>query len=56
MTGFRFSLPIAVRYSDLDAQGHVNHATYFSFMEQARSDMIPHDYHVHSNFSVDGHA
>ena len=36
MAAFRFALPIAVRYSDLDAQGHLNHARYFSFMEEAR--------------------
>jgi acyl-CoA thioester hydrolase len=36
MAAFRFTLPIAVRYSDLDAQGHLNHARYFSFMEEAR--------------------
>ena len=33
---FRFSTPITVRYSDLDAQGHMNHARYLSFMEEAR--------------------
>ncbi len=36
MSGFRFSTVIPVRYSDLDAQGHLNHARYFSFMEEAR--------------------
>jgi acyl-CoA thioester hydrolase len=36
MADFRFSIPMEVRYSDLDAQGHLNHARYFSFMEQAR--------------------
>ena len=36
MTTFRFSVPIVVRYSDLDAQGHLNQARYFSFMEEAR--------------------
>jgi acyl-CoA thioester hydrolase len=34
--GFRFSVPIGVRYSDLDAQGHMNHARYLTFMEEAR--------------------
>ena len=33
---FRFSFTIPVRYSDIDAQGHLNHARYFSFMEEAR--------------------
>ncbi|MBM4423551.1 MAG: acyl-CoA thioesterase [Chloroflexi bacterium] len=40
MTDFRFSTPLEVRYSDLDAQGHLNHAKYFSFMEQARFKYI----------------
>lgn len=33
---FRFSHPVTVRYSDLDAQGHLNNARYFSFLEEAR--------------------
>lgn len=37
---FRFTTRIPVRYSDLDAQGHVNHARYFSFMEEARFHYI----------------
>jgi acyl-CoA thioester hydrolase len=36
MPEFRFSCPLAVRYADLDAQGHVNNAAYFTYMEQAR--------------------
>lgn len=33
---FRFSTPIEVRFSDLDALNHVNNAVYFTYMEQAR--------------------
>lgn len=40
MTDFKFSIPIKVRYADLDAQGHVNHATYFTYMEQARFEYM----------------
>jgi acyl-CoA thioester hydrolase len=40
MTTFRFSCPIKVRYADLDAQGHVNNAAYFSYMEQARFEYM----------------
>lgn len=40
MPDFKFSTPIEVRYSDLDAQGHLNHAKYFSFMEHARFKYI----------------
>jgi acyl-CoA thioester hydrolase len=32
----RFWVPVEVRYSDLDAQGHVNNAVYFTYFEQAR--------------------
>lgn len=39
---FRFSHPIEVRYGDLDAQRHVNHAKYFTYMELARAKYIEH--------------
>lgn len=32
-----FSTLLPVRYGDLDAQGHVNHARFFTFMEHART-------------------
>jgi acyl-CoA thioester hydrolase len=34
--GYRYSIPITVRFADLDALGHLNHATYLTYMEQAR--------------------
>ncbi len=34
--GFRHATPITVRFSDLDAMGHVNNATYLTYMETAR--------------------
>lgn len=40
MTVFRFSCPLRVRYADLDAQGHVNNATYFTYMEQGRFEYM----------------
>jgi len=40
MENFRFTTSIEVRYSDLDAQGHLNHARYLTFMEQARFKYI----------------
>lgn len=40
MSDFRFSCPIPVRYADLDAQGHVNNAVYFSYMEQGRLEYV----------------
>jgi len=32
-----FSLPIDVRFSDLDALGHVNHAVFITYLEHART-------------------
>ncbi len=34
---FRYSLRIDVRFSDTDAMGHVNNATYLSYFEMARA-------------------
>jgi acyl-CoA thioester hydrolase len=42
MDDFRFYIPIEVRYSDLDPQGHVTNARYLNFMEQARVSYIRH--------------
>ena len=36
MDEFRFFHPIEVRYGDLDPQGHLNNAKYFTYTEQAR--------------------
>jgi acyl-CoA thioester hydrolase len=36
MTSFRFSIPIEVRFRDVDALGHVNNAVHFTYMEHAR--------------------
>ena len=33
---FRFSVPVDVRYADIDALQHVNNARYFTYMETAR--------------------
>ncbi|MBI5929196.1 MAG: acyl-CoA thioesterase [Chloroflexi bacterium] len=33
---FRHSILMSVRFADLDALAHVNHATYLTYMEQAR--------------------
>ncbi|MBI3270530.1 MAG: acyl-CoA thioesterase [Planctomycetes bacterium] len=37
-TPYRFSVPVVVRFRDLDALGHVNHAVYFTYMEIARTE------------------
>ncbi len=40
MPEFKFYHPIEVRYGDLDPQGHVNNARYFTYIEQARTQYI----------------
>ena len=42
MTVYKFSIPIKVRYSDLDAQWHVNHTRFLTFIEQARLEYLQH--------------
>lgn len=33
---FKHSIPLKVRFCDLDAMGHVNNAAYLSYLEEAR--------------------
>ena len=40
MSDFRFYHPIEVRYGDLDPQGHLNNAKYFTLIEQARISSV----------------
>ncbi len=35
-SGFRFLLPVEVRFRDLDALAHVNNAVFLTYMESAR--------------------
>jgi acyl-CoA thioester hydrolase len=37
MEGYRFRVAVPVRFADLDALGHVNHAAYLTYFEEARS-------------------
>ena len=37
MSDFNLYYPVAVRYGDLDPQGHVNNAKYLTYFEHARS-------------------
>lgn len=34
---FRFSVPIQIRFSDIDGYMHVNNGVYFNFMEHSRA-------------------
>jgi acyl-CoA thioester hydrolase len=36
MPGFAYRHRLAVRFRDCDAMGHVNHAVYFTYLEQCR--------------------
>ena len=36
MENFKFTTPIEIRFSDLDAYGHVNNALFFTYLETAR--------------------
>lgn len=36
MSEFEFTTPIEIRFSDLDAYGHVNNALFFTYLETAR--------------------
>ncbi len=38
----KFSVPVELRFADLDAYGHVNNATYFTLLETARTKLF-HD-------------
>ncbi|MDO9546517.1 MAG: thioesterase family protein [Pelolinea sp.] len=40
MADYKFSIPIKVRYSDIDAQWHVNHTRFLTFMEQVRLEYL----------------
>jgi acyl-CoA thioester hydrolase len=40
MPDFKFFHPIEVRYGDLDPQGHVNNASYLTYIEQARTQYV----------------
>jgi len=42
MQEFRFQHIIEVRYGDLDPQGHVNNAKFFTYVEQARISYVIH--------------
>ncbi len=36
MEGYRYQIPIEVRFADLDVLGHLNNAKYLTYAEQAR--------------------
>lgn len=40
LSQFRYIMPLDVRFADLDALQHVNHAKYFTYMEAARIQYV----------------
>lgn len=42
MSQFKFSIPVSVRYVDLDPQWHVNNAHFNSYIEMARYSYFVH--------------
>jgi acyl-CoA thioester hydrolase len=40
MEGFRHVTPIAVRFRDIDAMGHVNNAVFLTYLESARVEYM----------------
>lgn len=40
MDGYRLVVEVPVRFSDMDAMGHVNNATYLTYLEAARVEYL----------------
>lgn len=40
LEGYEFETTVPVRYSDVDTYGHVNNATYATYLEEARIDYL----------------
>ena len=40
MSDFKFSIPIQVRYGDLDPQWHVNNSRFLTYLEQGRFEYL----------------
>jgi len=52
LTDYNFKTPIALRFSDIDAVGHVNNAIYLTFFEEARLKYW--DEAIHWNWDANG--
>ncbi len=38
-----YKVPVKIRYSDIDMNHHVNNAVYFTYMENARTELLVND-------------
>ncbi len=54
MEGFRHSMPISVRFRDVDAMGHVNNAVFFTYLETARVEYVRQVVHRSRPFKLAG--
>jgi acyl-CoA thioester hydrolase len=48
----KYSTPIELRFSDLDAYGHVNSAVYFTYLETARVKLFSDFFREVSNHGI----
>jgi acyl-CoA thioester hydrolase len=52
LSDYKYKTPIAIRFSDIDAVGHVNNAIYLTYFEEARLNYWRHA--IHWNLQEDG--
>ena len=52
LTDYNYKTPIALRFSDIDAVGHVNNAIYLTYFEEARLKYW--DEAIHWNWDANG--
>lgn len=52
LSAFQFTTEIEIRFSDLDAYGHVNNALFFTYLEMTRIKMFQHYFGAFLDSSV----
>jgi acyl-CoA thioester hydrolase len=50
----KFEAKVEIRFADIDAMGHVNNATYFTYFEQARMSFFRAKIGKNWNWETDG--
>ncbi len=46
-----FTIPIEIRFRDLDAMGHVNHAVFITYFEEGRKAFFQKSFNVGGSFA-----